>query len=194
MKSKWFCFFLLCFQTVYSQKPIAIGISASLGDGMIWKKQLDGDASYELNRILGVDASLTIHPQQRIGFESGLGYSTGTLVIRSNLPPDVPAVKNVSRFHMIRIPALIRTRMNPYFYASGGLLLNLDLSEKTAVQNQSGLGAAIQLSAEMAVSKYFRLRLIPYVHWNGLILFDHEGNYPERVVDLGIKLGFQFAN
>lgn len=184
---------LLFIQTLYAQGQHSFGLYASLGTGTILKTQLDGDASYELQKVFGTELCWYYPIHSRLGFESGVSWTTSRLIIGSNLPPDQPPSREIYRLHWIRIPALMRLNLNSVFYASAGLLVLFDLSPRSAVQDQTGMGAALGMGAEIPIAPHFRLQIQPYVNFNGLLLSRKEGHFPERAADAGIRMGIRFV-
>lgn len=125
-------------------------------------------------------------------FETGINYGVHkgyfSPAITNGTKP--PLIKQ--KLEMISIPALAKYYWGNYFFVNGGLILDLELSSKNNIDNQTGIGAMAGLGAKYDFNKKYSLQLNPAVNVHSLIPFS-SSKYHQRLLEPSIKLGFYYS-
>lgn len=91
--------------------------------------------------------------------------------------------------NLLYIPILLKINVGKHFFIHGGLLGDIDVSKPKGISDQSGIGTSIGVGTEFYLGRKISLQLNPYMNFHGLIMSNPD-NYPDRVMNPGIKLSF----
>ena len=58
--------------------------------------------------------------------------------------------------------------LSKHFFIDGGLLFNVDISNNSAISNQTGIGTDFGFGLELPVFKHYSISINPYLNINGL--------------------------
>src|SRR5690606_15114189 len=96
---------------------------------------------------------------------------------------------------LIAIPVNARFHLLKYFYAQGGLLFDIDISDKKDTDRQTGIGAALRLGAQYNFKGGLGLFANPYLRHHGVLAFNppREIFSNDMVVEAGVRLGLLYS-
>ncbi len=165
------------------------GISLGVGKGMIINKALDGGASYNLNTSFFVGFQYTKKLTNRLHLMTNLNWYRGSVSITPASNPNIDRTPKKYDLQLIYLPLLVKVDVSKYFFINTGFIADIDITKEKHITNQSGVGAALGIGTEIPVNDKFAIQLNPYLNFHGLFLTDGD-NFPERVLDSGVKLSF----
>jgi hypothetical protein len=183
-----FCLTMSIIYTSSAQKN-SYGISVGIGGGLILKRTLIGAAAYDLKTGYSIGFKYSRSFTDKLSLQSGLNFYSNTVLITPSFDPDFPNETREHKLAMLYVPISLRKDLSKYFFMNAGLIGNIDISNKKQITNQTGIGAMIGIGTEISINDNFSIQLNPYLNFLGLLQFSGE-NYPERVLDAGIKLSF----
>ncbi len=191
--------FLLSFtlnaQDVQKQKnPIQIGFTfSSFGENDIFQGgDLIGGPGYTDDNFYTIGLTVVKPLNSWLDFESGLEYSNQSITVHPNLPPDVDAIPYNTKFSFLNIPLTIRANFLNYFFANGGLIIDIDTKTSSSIDSQSGIGAMLGIGAKYDFKCGASFFINPYLKFHSLLAFSPE-NHHQKVYESGIRLGFVFS-
>lgn len=190
MKKILLSIFLLCFMATGSNgQNNSFGFNFGLGGGKVLKETLIGGASYELNTGFSVGFNYHRKLSRHLGLMTGLNWYANTVTVLPAFYPgkDMPTGKYPVQ--LIYIPLLLKLDLGKYFFINGGIIGDIDITNKKVMTNQTGLGASLGIGTEYFVTNKFSIQPNPYLNVHGLLL-TNGGKYPARIVDAGIQLSF----
>ncbi len=182
------CIIFVLMNISFAQKS-SFGLSVGIGGGSVLKQALAGGASYDLKTgyLIGIDYSGKLN--NKLSFQSGLNYYSNTVVVTPNINPDIDQTPKELSLNLIYIPLSLKFDRSKYFFVNAGFIADIDISKNKTISNQSGLGVMLGVGSEISISNNFAIQISPYANLHGLLLLKGD-NYPERVLDAGIKLSF----
>ena len=170
-----------------------IGITfSSFGENEVFRSdQLDGAASYDSDYFFTLGINYVLPLNKWLEAETGIEYSKHNIIIEPNLPPDMDNSSRKANFSLINFPVTLRANFLKYFFVNGGLIVDIDASTNSPIDNQTGIGAVFGISAKYnfknGVSAFFN----PYTKIHSLIpLSDTE--YHQRIWEKGIRVGIAY--
>lgn len=172
----------------------SFGLTAGAGSANVVRPSLEGAPSLDLQRNFEIGANYYRQIGRKLKFETGLIYHYNKLTQKSVFSPDVPQITTQYDVHLIYLPAFLRINLSKHFFVNGGGMVDIDisnsmgLSSSRALNNQSGLGVGMGIGGEVAVLHKFYLQVNPYLNLHAVLPVQRE-NYPERILDAGIKVG-----
>lgn len=126
-----------------------------------------------------------------LDIETGLEYSKHRIVVSPNVPPNVNSAPYNAALSLLNIPLTLRANFLTYFFANGGLLLDIDISESSPIDSQTGIGAMIGIGAKYDFKGGASVFINPYLKFHSLLPFS-PGNHHKKIFESGIRLGFVF--
>lgn len=169
------------------------GISfSSFGENDVVRfDELEGAASYSGDYFFTVGINY-VHPLNRwLDAETGLEYSEQHILIHPNLSPDIPSVQRRANFSLLNVPVSLRANFLNYFFVNGGLLLEVDASANSPIDNQTGIGTILGLAFQYEFKNGVSVFVNPYSKIHALIPFA-SSNYPQRVFESGFRFGIMY--
>jgi hypothetical protein len=140
-----------------------------------------GKTSFELRvnyyRILGTHSY----------FESGVSWHES----KARLVPrwwNNNQTVNINKVKLLSVPIFVRLNLNRSFFVGGGIIGDLDLSKRSVISDQTGIGLGINLGWEISLMRKCLLQICPYSISHGLILLKNEKN-ADRILEIGIRFG-----
>jgi Outer membrane protein beta-barrel domain len=168
----------------------SFGLTLGTGKGFIAQQALEGAPGLELNQSFSIGIQYNRIFNDRYTFETGLtGYKNQISVTPAFYPgADMTPVNY--EIQLVYVPLFLKVNFSKYFFMHGGFLADIDLSDNSYISSQTGLGAGLGVGIEFSISKKIMMQVNPYMNLHGMILTNKE-NYPERIVDSGIKIGIR---
>ena len=183
---------LFTFSTTYAQTTDKgkIGITYSLNGGTsILQPALDGAASHTVTDASGIGLIYLRPINHWLELETGLNYSLYKITITS--APTLQTTTSNSNLSLIDIPIGVRAGFWKYFFANGGLLLDLDMMSNSHVDSQSGIGLMLGVGVKYDFKFGGSLFATPYGKIHSLVPFGFD-KYHERILESGFKFGFTY--
>lgn len=169
-------------------QSVSYGVSAGAGTGTILRKPLIGGPSYDLNTGFSLGFQHTRPFARGLSFLTGLHWYSSSVTATPNFYPDADMASTDHKINLLYIPLLLKANFAKFFYLTGGLIGDLDVSNAKAVTNQSGVGASVGFGSGFLITDHLSIQVDPYLNVHGLLLTKKE-LYPERILDVGVRLG-----
>ena len=169
-----------------------VGLTATpLGANDIFRVSLDGAAGYSGDGFYIFGITCQIPVTSRLDVEAGFEYAKHTIIISPNLPPDMDNTPYKKNFKLATIPVTLKMNFLKYLFVNGGVLLDLDTSKSSAIDNQTGLGAILGVGLNYDFKFGGTIFANPYLKCHSLVPFSPE-RYHQRLFDAGIRFGVMY--
>ncbi|MBN1186662.1 MAG: hypothetical protein JXB49_30575 [Bacteroidales bacterium] len=180
-------------ENVTKTKKGKIGITfSSFGENDVFRfDELDGAASYNSDYFYTIGINYVYPINKWLEAETGIEYSKQNIIVHPNLPPDMDNSPRKENFTLIDIPVTLRANFLKYFFVNGGLIVDIDGSTNSSIDNQTGIGALIGLSIKYDFDFGISAFVNPYTKIHSLIPFQGE-QYHQRIWENGIRIGFTY--
>jgi len=132
---------------------------------------------YKLNKVFDV--------------ETGIEYSRYKITITSNLPPQAEKITIIDHLPMINLPVSIRVNFLRFFFIDGGPQLDLDLSNSSYIDIQTGIGAHLGIGINYDFKSGVSVFANPYSEVHSILSFSADQN-PQRIVESGFRFGLSY--
>ncbi len=176
-----------------------IGITfSSLGSSEIaYYEDVVGTGGYEGENFFSAGITY-IHPLNNwLEIESGVEYSEFAVTVT---PPFYPGMNNEStntEVSLLNIPVTVRANFLNYFYANGGILVDIELKNSDniddnsglAIENQSGVGGMVGVGAKYDFDFGASLFVNPYFKMHSII---PKGQFDQRILESAIRFGITY--
>lgn len=163
------------------------GLNFGMGSGFILRPALDGGASYNLNSGFSIGFDYSRKMRDNLHFQTGLNWYSNSVSVTPSFYPNIDMSPKTNDLSLLYIPLFLKANMSRYFFVNGGLIIDYDITRNKIISSQSGIGSGIGLGTNIVNRENFGIQLNPYLNVHGIIRIKQE-NYPERVLDGGIKL------
>jgi len=178
-------------ETRLSANKIGITFS-SFGENDVFRfDELDGAASYNSDYFFTLGINYVYPLNKWLEAETGIEYSKHNIIIEPNLPPDMDNSSRKANFSLINVPVTLRANFLKYFFVNGGLIVDIDASTNSPIDNQTGIGALIGLSAKYDFKSGVSVFVNPYTKIHSLIPF-LDTEHHQRVWENGIRIGITY--
>ncbi|MBN2613667.1 MAG: hypothetical protein JXB00_19075 [Bacteroidales bacterium] len=170
-----------------------IGITFStFGENNVFRSdELDGAASYNSDYFFTIGINY-LHPLNKwLEAETGIEYSKHNIIIEPNLPPDMDNSSRKANFSLLNVPVTLRANFLKYFFVNGGLIVDIDASTNSPIDNQTGIGVLIGLSAKYDFKSRVSVFVNPYTKIHSLIPLS-DTKYHQRIWEDGIRVGITY--
>lgn len=198
MKKLFICFLLLGVIVVNlhaqegkTKKEIGkFGISFSSlgGDEFLTFASVSGGASYDSKGFFAFGVNYGRDINKWLEFETGLEYSKHKFVVRPMFPD---AERSKAHTDLLNIPLTVRANFWKYFFANGGLLIDIDLAKKSDLDRQTGVGVMLGVGAKYDFSSGVSVFVNPYVKMHSLLYLTMESSH-ERLSNAGVRVGVMY--
>jgi len=165
------------------------GISVGTGSGMILNEALTGAPSYDLRTSISIGLQYSRKLTNRLHFMTGINWYKNKITVTPAPYPGMDITPENHDIQLLYIPLFLKVNASKYFFINGGIIADVDITKNKYITAQSGVGTGFGIGVEFPIKDQFSIQLNPYLNFHGLLLANSE-NYPERVLDAGIKLSF----
>ncbi|HEY0741054.1 MAG TPA: hypothetical protein VGD40_06300 [Chryseosolibacter sp.] len=165
------------------------GISGGIGNGIIMKQALEGGAGYDLNSSFSLGFQYERKLSGPLYFMAGGTWYKSSVFVTPSFQPGLNMPASSYDLQVIYLPIMLKLEFAKYLFVNGGLIADVDVTPNRYITNQSGVGAGFGIGAQVPIRKKFLVQLNPYLNFHGLLMADTD-QYPERVLDSGVKLSF----
>ncbi|MEN8119198.1 MAG: hypothetical protein ABFS35_02580 [Bacteroidota bacterium] len=177
--------------TTKPKKQIGITFSSFGDNDVIRFQQLAGAASYPGDNFYTIGLNYIFPINRTFDFETGIEYSKHNISVHPNLPPDMDNSPYPASLSLINIPVTARLNFLKYLFINGGFLFDIDISNSSPVDSQTGIGAIAGLGINYDFNFGVSLFANPYLKANALLPFSFE-NYPQRLMESGFRFGVMY--
>jgi hypothetical protein len=150
-----------------------------------------GGAGYFGNSFFSTGISWLYKLNKTFDLETGIDYTSFKIIITSNLPPQMEALRYSERVTLIGIPLTMRVNFLKYCFINGGVSLDIDNSPSNSINNQTGLAASLGCGLKYDFKSGLSIFSNPYLRVHSLISFLGE-QYPKRMADSGFRFGILY--
>jgi hypothetical protein len=126
----------------------------------------------------------------RLSFESGVDYHQNQIKVTPSFHPNIDRRPRLYDFRLLYIPVFARWNFSKNGFFNGGVLVDIDISNRDAITDQSGVGLGLGFGRDIPLSENVSLSINPFLNFHGLVLVN-SGNYSERIVDVGMRIGIR---
>lgn len=192
------CGALLICSLLYAQKDYdsrqKIGAVLATGRNDVFNlKPLMGSGGQEGKGYFLAGISYVKLVEKWFSLEMGLEYSH--YKIRASSAPMPEMWYWDTDASLITVPVSARFHFLNYFYAQGGLLFDIDISDKEDIDRQTGIGATLGLGAQYDFKNGISIFANPYLRDHGLFAFKTKrGLFSNDMIgEAGVKLGVLYS-
>ncbi|PXY02439.1 hypothetical protein DF185_07255 [Marinifilum breve] len=169
-----------------------IGLTYSFADSdVVHFQSLTGAASYDSENFYAIGINYTHKLNKWLELETGIEYLHCSVVSEPNFIPGHEAIQSKSDLSMVSIPLTMRTNFGKYFFLNGGFSIDIDASDSSIIDSQSGIGGILGLGMKYDFTCGACLFVNPYIKSHALIPFSHE-KYHEHLLEGGIRIGISY--
>ena len=167
-----------------------IGLNYSLNGGTsVIQPALESAASKDITAASGIGLIYLKPINPWLEWETGLTYTLYKVKTTSSPVPEV-TTRN-STLSLLDIPIGVRAGFWKYFFASGGLLLDLDMMSNSSISSQTGIGLMLGLGVKYDFSFGGSLFINPYGKLHALLPFSSD-KHQDRILESGLKFGITY--
>lgn len=194
---------LLIFSLVFAISNITYGQTSKIGkigvtfssisnNDIIYFEDVVGSAGYEGETFFSVGVNY-IHPWKNwLEVETAIEYSEYTMEVNSPFYPGMNNEPYNTEVVLLNIPVSLRANFLEYFYANSGVLLDFDVSNSNAIDNQSGIGGMFGVGANYDFDFGASIFINPYFKMHSIIPFAKEGSIHQRITESAIRFGITY--
>jgi len=150
-----------------------------------------GAASYNSDYFYTIGMTYVLPLQKWLEAETGLEYSKHSIIIQPDLPPNMDVTSRKEKISLVNIPITLRANFLKYFFVNGGLFIDIDSSINSPIDNQTGIGAIVGISAKYDFDFGISVFVNPYTKIHSLLPFQLE-RYPQRILESGVRIGLTY--
>ncbi|HZK68893.1 MAG TPA: outer membrane beta-barrel protein [Paludibacter sp.] len=182
----------LCLSTLMSAQKGQLGItfSAMSDNGVARFRSVEDDSSTDAGKSFTYGISYLKPLNKWLDIETGLEYLSCPIETKSIVGTinGVTTLTRSSTLSMLSIPVTVRANFLKYFFVNGGLLLDVDVSENSIINSQSGLGSILGLGLKYDFKNGISVFVNPYskIHLFPLTFERNQQHFLESAVRFGI--------
>jgi len=163
---------------------------------VFWFRALEGAGGYDNDGSVAFGLNFIHRVNKWLDLETGVDYSIHHVIFNSPfIGEDYDNTPRKEKIQLISVPVTIRAVFLKYFFANGGLLLDVDVSKSNSIDYQTGIGTMFGLGIKYDFCSGLSVFINPYTKIHSLLPFSTEktDKYHERVWENGIRIGLVYA-
>lgn len=170
-----------------------IGITfSSFGKNDVFRfQELVGAASYNSDYFYTIGVNYISTLNKWLEAETGIEYARHYIIIEPNLPPFENNSPRKENFGLVNIPITLRANFLKYFFVNGGLIVGIDGSLNSSVDNQSGIGTLLGVGIKYDFNSGISFFANPYTKIHSLLSFTDFQDH-QRIWENGIRIGLTY--
>lgn len=175
-----------------SQQSVGITYTGIGSNNAFYWKSLVGAGGYTDKGFYSIGINY-VHPiSKKIDLETGFEFSHLKYKFsNASLGPEAPEPYVFSN-KLFTIPTTIRLKFLNYFFLNTGLLIDINSSNNSNMDSQSGLGAVIGVGAQYNFGgSPIAVFVNPFYRHHAVLSFNTDG-YQLRTDEAGIRLGVSY--
>jgi len=195
-KERFFLFMIISAMMLLESvnaKDFKVGLTVTpLGENDVFRfTSVDGGGDYSGDGFYSVGITCQIPMTFRLDLETGLEYSKHTILISPEFFPGMDRTPHKSKLDLVSIPVTVKMNFLKYLFVNGGCLLDLDTSNSSPIDNQTGLGALLGVGIKYDFKFGGTIFANPYLKCHSLVPFSPE-RFQQRLLESGIRIGFVY--
>ena len=123
--------------------------------------------------------------------ETGIEYARHYIIIEPNLPPNIDSSPRKKNFGLVNIPISLRANFLKYFFVNGGLILGIDGSMDSSIDNQSGIGTLLGVGIKYDFKSGVSVFVNPYLKVHSLLSFN-DFQHHQRIWESAVRVGLTY--
>ncbi len=171
---------------------VGITFSSFGSNDVIYLQQITGAAGYSSDHFYTLGITYLHQYNKHLELETGIEYSSHKILITPNVPPYVDYALYGAEFSLVNIPVSLRVNFWKYFFVNGGLILDIDPTVASPIDNQTGIGACLGLGGKYDFACGLSVFANPYLKAHSLLPFMPDV-YHQRVVETGLRFGVTYS-
>jgi hypothetical protein len=167
------------------------GISVNLGRTEVFRGfgKSDGGSGIEGSSSFDIGLNYFKPTTRTLTFVSGLFWHHNKITVTPEFIPVVATPPKYYNSNLLYIPINERLTILKYFFIEGGVLLDLDMSINSQLNNQTGIGSNIGLGLEIPVFKHHKVSISPYLNVHSIFQLTHDHNHSfGNLIDSGFRI------
>lgn len=169
------------------QAKVGLTIS-SLGTNGVYSGDRIGTPEYSSEKLFTIGINYITPIKPWLDFETGLEYSVQTVRARYRISGTAYG-SSESDLTLINVPLTLRAHFLDYLFVNAGLFLEIDASESSTIDEQTGVGALAGIGVSYDFSSNISAFLNPYIKYHSLVpLAGQNQNLMEAGIRSGIML------
>lgn len=186
-------YFINAQESVSRIRDNKIGITfSSFGNNDVFRShELVGAASYDGDYFYAVGVNYITPMNKWLEAETGIEYARHYINIEPNLPPNMDSSPRKVNVGLMNIPLSLRANFLKCFFVIGGLILGIDGSLNSSIDNQSGIGILFGVGIKYDFNSDISVFVNPYTKIHSLLSFTDFQNH-QRILENGIRIGLTY--
>ncbi len=170
-----------------------IGITFTpIGNSDVFRiNELEGAASYDVDKFYTFGFNYLNELNHWLEFETAFEFSKYSVVIQPSLMPGTVISSREARISLVEIPITLRANFLRYFFVNGGLFADIDVSDESPVDNQTGLGSILGLGIKYDFDPGITVFVNPYTKIHSLIPVTDRDSH-QRIWENGFRFGVTY--
>lgn len=168
---------------------------SSFGTNEVFQfESLEGAGSYDNDHFFAIGVNYIHELNNWLDLETGLEYSKHNLISRSAFTGEPGSPPVHMDFKLITVPITVKANFWKYFFANGGLLIDIDVTGNGDynIDEQTGIGFIMGIGGQYNFKSGLSVYVNPYFKLHTLLPFMPE-KYHDRVWESGIRLGVTYS-
>lgn len=179
-----------CGFSAFSQSKGHISFGVAFGDNdMVQFKQLVGAGSHSGKGFYSLEFNYQKPLNRFFDFETGLAFGNYNFLISGAPGVDFEPVSEKTL--LFTIPVTVRVNFLKYFFVNVGALMDMDFSNSSYLDNQTGVGAKFGVGIQYRLNSGMGFFIYPNLRAHSLAPF-LSANYQERLFESSIQFGVSY--
>lgn len=176
--------------SAFAQSKGHISFGVAFGDNdMVQFQQLIGAGSHSGKGFYSLEFNYQKPLNRFFDFETGLAFGSYNFLISGAPGVDFEPVSEKTL--LFTVPVIVRVNFLKYFFVNAGALMNMDLSNSSHLDNQSGVGAKFGVGIQYKFNSGIGIFIYPNLRAHSLIPF-LSATYQERLFESSIQFGVSY--
>lgn len=168
-----------------------VSFSSFGGSDLFPFQSIDGNAGYDSKGYFAVALNYVRDINRWLDFETGIEYAKYKMATSGGSLTGVYIPPQKFDVQVINIPLTVRANFWNYFFANGGLLVDIDVTKNRDADAQNGLGAMMGIGGNYDFPSGVSVFVNPYVKVHSLLHFGSD-NIHYRLGNVGVRLGVMY--
>jgi hypothetical protein len=193
MKKAILTSFIILLTTNLLGQEIRISVAPTINNAF-YLKSIDGGPGHNPKIGFSTTIGYFMEPVRKLSFGVDLSYQVSTVEITSGVmlvdPP--PNYSETLSLLSLGLNAIVNFKKDFYLRINPSLDLQTDYSSENSIDNQTGLGLSAGFGKNIKIKEKKFINVEPRLWVHNIVTFN-DGNYPLRMVTLGLNIGLVFG-
>lgn len=193
------CIIIVSCLPAFSQQNRNLAVYSSffntgdLVEGLGVNKTMGGWKTVSGKNVFMLGAEYRKPLTKHLSLAAGMEYADHEIITveRLNTPPFTIFDPVKSHIQFLSIPVYLRYDLLKYFFFSFGTVIDFQL-KNDATNNQSGMAITGGTGVKYDFRNGMTVFMHPFYQYHGVVFFNRAGNYPEHLINAGIRTGVSF--